>query len=330
MYELLKKLNTLVSAQVNDLASRLPTIERRPDLDRQVAELRQRVAAALEHEDRLRAQVNALQQEIAGLDGRIDAAIQAGHETTARGLLDETQRLQKRLSMAESDLRQHQNAAADLIIRVNELESAVGDLKATQTSTPPPAARAAPPDAPTGAVTDFMPPAEQEPVVSKGTRSSQTPLTDEPEPDNKTPATPAAPVEDRPMETGEVAPPADQPSQPPTQPDQEPQQTQPHAPEKPERKPWDKPRTAKEAAEWAREDAEKTSERANTGVEQVGGLLRDIQARVSQRMTDLDRMLTEGGLIGDEADAPPAPKDKSKPNQDDDLNDRLSRLAKPE
>ena len=64
MYDLLKKLNTLVSAQVNDiasdLASRLPNIERKPDLDRQVAELRQRVAAALEHEDRLRAQVNAL------------------------------------------------------------------------------------------------------------------------------------------------------------------------------------------------------------------------------------------------------------------------------
>ena len=87
MYDLLKKLNTLVSAQVNDLASdlasRLPNIERKPDLDRQVAELRQRVAAALEHEDRLRAQVNALQQEIAGLDARsvprngqgIDAAL---------------------------------------------------------------------------------------------------------------------------------------------------------------------------------------------------------------------------------------------------------------
>ena len=96
MYDLLKKLNTLVSAQVNDiasdLASRLPNIERKPDLDRQVAELRQRVAAALEHEDRLRAQVNALQQEIAGLDARIDAAIQAGHEASARSLLEEVQR----------------------------------------------------------------------------------------------------------------------------------------------------------------------------------------------------------------------------------------------
>src|SRR5690606_135172 len=95
MYDLLKKLNTLVSAQVNDLASRLPSLERKPDLDRQVAELRQRVAAALEHEDSLRAQVATLQQDIAGLDARIDAAIQAGQEQTARALLDEVQRLQK-------------------------------------------------------------------------------------------------------------------------------------------------------------------------------------------------------------------------------------------
>lgn len=319
MYDLLKKLNTLVSAQVNDLASRLPNIERKPDLDRQVAELRQRVAAALEHEDRLRAQVNALQQEIAGLDARIDAAIQVGHETTARGLLDETQRLQKRLALAESDLRQHQNAAADLIIRVNELESAVGDLKASNAA--PPAPRGVPADAPKGAVTDFMPPAASEPIFSAGTASPKTPLAEGPVPD---PTTPAAPVDDPPMETAEPVPPT--PAPPASQPEAP---AQPEQPAQPERKPWDKPRTAKEAAEWAREDAEQTSERASTGVEQVGGLLRDIQARVSQRMSDLDRMLAEGGLT-DEPAASAAPSDKPKTRTDDDLNDRLSRLAKPD
>ncbi|NOG52598.1 MAG: hypothetical protein HND48_26485 [Chloroflexi bacterium] len=101
MYDLLKKLNTLVSAQVNDLTTRLPHLERKPDLDRQVVELRERVAAALEHEDKLRAQVAQLQQEIAGLDARVDAAIQAGQEGAARALLEEIQRLQKRLAMAE-------------------------------------------------------------------------------------------------------------------------------------------------------------------------------------------------------------------------------------
>lgn len=325
MYDLLKKLNTLVSAQVNDLASRLPSLERKPDLDRQVAELRQRVAAALEHEDSLRAQVATLQQDIAGLDARIDAAIQAGQEQTARALLDEVQRLQKRLAMAESDLRQHQNSAADLIIRVNELESAVGDLKSTHASAAP---QSIPADAPKGSVTDFMPPIETPASAAQPAKAS--------EPD----AVPAAPVEApaQPATAPEAeaqptdTPPAEQAAPPETE-AKEATDTAPAAePEAPERKPWDQPRTAKEAAEWAREDAEAKSEQAKTGVEQVGGLLRDIQARVTQRMSDLDRMLQEGGLTDDAPAAPPAKPAPNAPasKPDDDLADRLSRLTKPE
>ncbi|GIK28535.1 MAG: PspA/IM30 family protein [Chloroflexi bacterium] len=294
MYDLLKKLNTLVSAQVNDLTTRLPHLERKPDLDRQVVELRERVAAALEHEDKLRAQVAQLQQEIAGLDARVDAAIQAGQEGAARALLEEIQRLQKRLAMAEADLRQHQNAAADLIVRVNALESAVGDLKASQPSAPPTQ------DTAPGSITQFMPPAEGEVRADTAKHT--------PQPAAQKPSAPAKP-----------APAA--------------------APEAEERKPWDKPKTAKQAAEWAREDAEEQLERTTGGVEHVGGLLRDIQSRVTQRMNDLDRMLAEGGLIGE--DAPPAPAGKPTPSSgkptgkpsdkpDDDLSGRVSRLAKPD
>lgn len=332
MYDLLKKLNTLVSAQVNDiasdLASRLPNIERKPDLDRQVAELRQRVAAALEHEDRLRAQVNALQQEIAGLDSRIDAAIQAGHETSARALLDEVQRLQKRLGLAESDLRQHQTAAADLIIRVNELESAVGDLKSDRKPAPAETPRVA---TAKGSVTDYMPPVTEEAATAPQI-ASKAPVPPEPAPEK---STPSAPVEDRPMETGTpVAPPAPSvepsaPAAPAPAPEKKPEA---EAPEQPERKPWDPPRTAKEAAEMARDDFKEKSDRATTGVEQVGGLLRDIQARVTQRVNDLDRMLQEGGLMDEEVSSTPQKpaENKPKPNTDDDLSDRLSRLSKPE
>lgn len=327
MYDLLKKLNTLVSAQVNDLASdlasRLPNVERKPDLERQVAELRQRVAAALEHEDRLRAQVNALQQEIAGLDSRIDAAIQAGHEASARTLLEEVQRLQKRLGLAEADLRQHQTAAADLIIRVNELESAVGDLKSDRKPASVEAPRVA---TAKGSVTDYMPPVAQEASAA----SPQTPAVPEPAPEK---SMPSAPVEDRPMETGTPVPPsapAVQPESPAAPaPEKKPEAA---APEQPERKPWDPPRTAKEAAEMARDDFKDKSDRATTGVEQVGGLLRDIQARVTQRVNDLDRMLQEGGLMDDEVAAEPQKPSPNKPktNPDDDLTDRLSRLSKPE
>lgn len=333
MYDLLKKLNTLVSAQVNDiasdLASRLPNIERKPDLDRQVAELRQRVAAALEHEDRLRAQVNALQQEIAGLDGRIDAAIQAGHETSARALLEEVQRLQKRLGLAEADLRQHQTAAADLIIRVNELESAVGDLKSDRKAAPAEAPRVA---TARGSVTDYMPPVAGEAPEAPSQSESKPAAPPAPTPEV---STPAAPVKDRPMETGTpVAPSApsvepEAPAAPAPAPEKKPESSQP---EQPERKPWDPPRTAKEAAEMARDDFKQKSERATTGVEQVGGLLRDIQARVTQRVNDLDRMLQEGGLMDEDGTSTPQKPSVNKPktNPDDDLTDRLSRLSKPE
>jgi hypothetical protein len=325
MYDLLKKLNTLVSAQVNDLAndlaSRLPNIERKPDLDRQVAELRQRVAAALEHEDRLRAQVNALQQEIAGLDARIDAAIQAGHETSTRSLLEEVQRLQKRLGLAEADLRQHQTAAADLIIRVNELESAVGDLKSDRKAVPTEAPRVA---TAKGSVTDYMPPVAEE--------APKAPPAPEPAPDK---LIPVAPVEDRPMETGRpVAPsaPSVEPDAPPVPAPAPEKKPEAEMPEQPERKPWEPPRTAKEAAEMARDDFKVKSERTTTGVEQVGGLLRDIQARVTQRVNDLDRMLQEGGLMDPDAPSTPQKPAVNKPetNADDDLSDRLSRLSKPE
>ncbi len=313
MYDLLKKLNTLVSAQVNELASHLPNLERKPNLDRQVTELRQRVAAALEHEDKLRAQVGALQTEIAGLDARVDSAIQAGQETTARALLEEVQRLQKRLALAESDLRQHQQSAADLIIKVNELEAAVGDLKsASAGATEPASTRVTPPvehastaPAPKGSITDFMPPIEQP--------STPEPIT---KPAAQSPAAPAATVVP-------AVPPAAAPAQPAQKPETE----------QPERKPWDPPRTAKEAAELALDDATVKSERAKTGVEQVGGLLRDIQSRVTQRMSDLDRMLQEGGITDDPPAAKPqpeAPSDKPRTKPDDDLASRLSRLSKPE
>lgn len=341
MYDLLKKLNTLVSAQVNDAISRLPALERSPDLARQVSDLRQRVAAALEHEDSLRAQVATLQQEIAGLDKRIDDAIAAGLETQARQLLEEVQRLQKRLAMAESDLHQHQNAAADLIIRVNEMEAAIGDLKSTQTSAPAPAAAPPTERVPDAVkrrpVTDFMPPVEDAAPEKPSAKPAQKPAAEtpsaapveapiaeaaSPRKSTKKPLKTDTPAAETEASASEAPAAADEPAA--------------HVPPEP-RQPWDKPRTAKEAAEWAREDAKQAREQAETGVSQVGGLLRDIQSRVEQRMQDLDRMLEEGGLTDDfETLPPPSPKTKPAPKKsapdkpDDDLNDRLSRLTKPE
>jgi hypothetical protein len=125
MDDLLRKLNTLVSAQVNDLAAKLPSLDRKPGLSRQVADLRQRVGDAMAHEERLRADIAALQREIAALDEQVNTALQSGQEPVARALLEQMQRLERRVSFAEADLRQHQTAAIDLMQRVGELEAVV-------------------------------------------------------------------------------------------------------------------------------------------------------------------------------------------------------------
>ena len=66
MDDLLKKLNTLVSAQVNDLTSTLPGFDRKPDVSRQAADLRQRVDTAMAHEEQLRSTVLTLRDEKIG------------------------------------------------------------------------------------------------------------------------------------------------------------------------------------------------------------------------------------------------------------------------
>ncbi|HEX2623323.1 MAG TPA: hypothetical protein VHL11_24350 [Phototrophicaceae bacterium] len=129
MNDLLKKLNTLVSAKLNDITPNLPRFERTPDMDRQVNELRQRINEALEHEDQLQATAQALRAEVARLDALADEALAQGQEAEARHLLEQMKRAEQRLSFAESDLKLHQRSAEELIQRVNMLEATVADVK---------------------------------------------------------------------------------------------------------------------------------------------------------------------------------------------------------
>ncbi|MCU0495969.1 MAG: hypothetical protein MUF87_01305 [Anaerolineae bacterium] len=140
MNDLLKKLNTLVRAGLNDITPSLPRFEREPNLDRQVSELRQRINESLEHEDDLQAQVNALHNEVARLDAAADQAVEQGRESEARQILAQLKRAEQRLAFAESDLRSHRRAVEELIGRVNLLEAAVGDKKAAEqaAASPPP------------------------------------------------------------------------------------------------------------------------------------------------------------------------------------------------
>lgn len=147
MTDFFKKLNVLVRASVNDLLGdeRSPGALRRAIQNSQVGKsaegdvrnLRERINAALDYEEQLQQQVQAIDTEIAQLDAQADAAVERGDEATARHLLAKMQRAQQRLTMAEVDLRDHQQVAQELIARVNELEAVLADSQYIQAGESP-------------------------------------------------------------------------------------------------------------------------------------------------------------------------------------------------
>lgn len=142
MDSLFKKLNTLVRAGLNDLLGEdwaAGDLRRRllpgrlgPDIDREIATLRQRIEEALGYEDQLQARVDALYAEVAELDAQADQEVQAGHEDEARRAVEELQRKQRELNMAEADLREHRLVTQDLIFQVNRLEAVVEEARRAQ------------------------------------------------------------------------------------------------------------------------------------------------------------------------------------------------------
>lgn len=149
MSDLFKKLNTLMRASINDAldeagnaARRLPLGRRgnaREQLEREVETLRARINEAIEYEDELQARVASLQAQVTRLDQQADEAVMAGRDAQARHLIDQMQRVQQQLTIAQSDLASHQLVAQDLIRQVNLLEATVGDLQRQQDTSPPPA-----------------------------------------------------------------------------------------------------------------------------------------------------------------------------------------------
>ncbi len=131
MSDLFKKLNTLVKSRVNSVLSSAPSIPNplSKKLDKDVNSLRQRINEAIDHETSLQAAVRAFEDEIALLDQQADEALQQGNDAGARHILEKIQRARQRMTMAESDLREHQLAVQDLIQRVNLLEATVADAR---------------------------------------------------------------------------------------------------------------------------------------------------------------------------------------------------------
>jgi phage shock protein A len=139
MNDLLKKLNVLVKAGINDVLGEvrsgelprkaLSVFQLGSDIDREVNMLRGRINDALAYEDELQARLTSLQNEVNDWDSKADAAVAAGDDTNGRYSIDQMHRAQQRLAIAEADLRDHQQVTQELISRVNMLESAVADAR---------------------------------------------------------------------------------------------------------------------------------------------------------------------------------------------------------
>jgi phage shock protein A len=149
MNDFFRKLNVLVKSSLNELldtdsGTRRPRIS--PEtLGGDVKMLRQRVDDALKYEGELAARVDSLQAEVERVDQQADEAMAQGQEDTARRQVEELQRLQNRLGMAESDLREHRLVTQELIARVNQLEAVVDEARhreSPETATAEPLERA--------------------------------------------------------------------------------------------------------------------------------------------------------------------------------------------
>ncbi len=95
----------------------------------EVAALRQRIARALDDEDRLQQTIQAAAAQIAALDRQADEALARGDETTARHLVRQLQDRRRQLAFLQADLAQHQYSTADLIRRVNTLEALIAQAQ---------------------------------------------------------------------------------------------------------------------------------------------------------------------------------------------------------
>jgi|SRR5690606_30504461 len=145
MSDFFKKLNVLVKASLNELVDVESHVRRwqrtsgKPgvDVERDVRTLRERVDEALAYEDELVARVQALQAELEQWDTAADEAVAAGQDEKARYAVEQVQRVNRRLALAESDLREHRLVTQQLIARVNQLEAVVADVRRSEAEAAP-------------------------------------------------------------------------------------------------------------------------------------------------------------------------------------------------
>lgn len=137
MSSLLDKLSVLLNAQVNELMGRNPrsplarirlNAQETATNPRQPAgQLRARLEEALAYEDELQARIDDLVGEALDLDGQVDAALGAGDTIGSRRLQTQLNLKQQQLSIAESELRDHQLMTRHLMQELVALEATLDE-----------------------------------------------------------------------------------------------------------------------------------------------------------------------------------------------------------
>lgn len=158
MNDLLKKLNILIQAGINDvlddaqktLSQPLKSIPQQrigKGIEQEVNFLREQINKALDYEDELTQRIETLRADIATLDRQADEALARKDEANARYLLDRMLRAKQRLTMTEADLNEHRIATQELIMKVNQLDATISEARHAEQapkSAPPPAQERAP------------------------------------------------------------------------------------------------------------------------------------------------------------------------------------------
>ena len=141
MSDFFKKLNVLIKASLNDIVSSDAGTSRPParlgkNLDVDVEALRERVNDAVRYEDEIKAQIGQLEAEAARLDSQADEAVARSDDAGARYAIEQMRRAEQRITLAQSDLREHQRATQELMERVNMLDAVVADARRQQPDAP--------------------------------------------------------------------------------------------------------------------------------------------------------------------------------------------------
>jgi phage shock protein A len=138
MNDLIKKLNVLVKASLNDKIGGGDTTAKPArvgrKLDNDIQALRQRINEAVEYEDEIQARIRQFTDEAARWDQQADEAVTKGDDVAARYAIEQMKHAEQRATLAQSDLREHQQATQELIQRVNTLEAVVADAAHVQTT----------------------------------------------------------------------------------------------------------------------------------------------------------------------------------------------------